>query len=236
MAVNGSPPPPPRATIREASLYVLGGIVLMLHLAVVGAMLCIKDYVAPFVCDGVGIHTWEYWSLGPQAGFTVLGIGAFGFLLYHTLWREAFYAAVILNGGCAALHFVAAMYWIEWKKGCASHFQCFGCDVGPEFPMTKWAKAYLGLTCALSAMNLFELVWDVIIYNFTGVQGMLWWAYGANESAFTTYDAVPTNIYGYPNNTAIAVTNAASSSIDATIDGARAKLAAGTHIGDGIMG
>lgn len=236
MSVNGQPPPPPRATIREASLYVLGGLVLLLHLFVLGAMMVIKDYVAPFVCDGIGIHTWEYWSLGPQAGFTVLGIAAFGFLLYHTLWKEAFYVAVVMNIGCAALHFVAAMYWIQWKKSCSSHFQCFGCDIGPAFPMTDWAKAYLALTCCLSAANLFEFVWDIIIFNYTGVQGVLWWAYGANESAFTTYDAVPRSLYGYPGNTSIGVTTSSGNSIAGTIDEARQKLIAGKHIGDGIAG
>ena len=69
-----APPPPPRGSIREQTLYAFTSLLWITDLLVIVVLAIITQLVPVDICGTAGWKTWEYWSLMPQVGLSLLAI------------------------------------------------------------------------------------------------------------------------------------------------------------------
>lgn len=120
MAAPREPEAPPyKGTPDERFWYVTGGALGLLHLMMIGATLILSGMIpSNDICASSSIHTWTYWSLYGDKGLSILALGWFYSLLWHTLWRWWYGPAFIFTILCGALHtFCTVWYAPHWFGG-----------------------------------------------------------------------------------------------------------------------
>ncbi len=194
-----APPPPPRGSIREQTLYASVSVVWVIDTFIIVVLGIITQLVQVDICGTAGWKTWEYWSLMPQAILSLLASAAVGWLLWHTLWRGAHWVAMFLVVGTGSLNIFSAIWYIKYNNSCSSFLQCWGgCAAGPAFPITDAFITFWALVASLGALRIFYVLAIIVIGSYTATQGLLWWAYGTNEAAFHYYEKYPVSSpYGY---------------------------------------
>lgn len=123
MAAPRDPEAPPyKGTPDERFWYVVGGAVGILHLLLIGTCLILSGMIpSNDICASSSIRTWTYWSLYGDKGLTILALGWFYSLLWHTLWRWWYGPAFIFAILCGALHTFCAV-WYAYFPPCSSFF------------------------------------------------------------------------------------------------------------------
>lgn len=216
-----SPPPPPRGSIREQTLYALTSLVSVIDVVVIVVLCIITQLVPVDICGTAGWRTWEYWSLMPQVGLSLLATYTVCWLLWHTLLRGAHWIAMFFSVGTFGLNLFSVIWYVKYHRSCSSFPQCWGlCAPGPSFPITDAMITFWALVGTLAAIRAYYIIAIIVIGSYTATQGLLWWAYGTNEAAFHYYEKYPVSSpYGYQTvNTQDGVVVPPSSRVDSSIN------------------
>ncbi len=199
MAAAATPALPYRGSWDERFLYYSAGLISVVHLLIIGTNQIISGMIPlNSICGNTSILHWEYWSIFGQAGLTILALGFFYSLLWHTLWRWWYVPALFTTFGCFGLHLFCTIWYIQYEASCPSYAQCWGTCSGPSPPGPSSGASPPGpsgywiswwtLTGVLTLLCLLEGLDIIAIGRFTAVQALLLWTYGSNVGPWNYYE------------------------------------------------